>query len=140
MKKNIDKIISESIRKTLSEMDWKTTDKALEKTNDYTDRIERVQYAINTIKEFLRPYCDDMSYDVRKYPNSKASKLLAYLDEISMFVSRKEQQRDNMDDLHDYNFRKQHNNVGEREFGNTIPDDENAPLTPSQKEYADWKL
>lgn len=137
------------VKQTLNEVSWLTADSAVGKSEalGWTDDALK---AISTLEDFLEGYVSNQDdgyctmavggsqWKGGQFPNSQAAKLLKYCEEIKKFIKRKDKQFNNLQDLHDYKFRQEHQGMSKREFDDNIPEDPNE-MTPQQKEYVDLK-
>ena len=104
---DIKRMISESVRRTLSEISQRTAQSAAEKAEDNAD-IDRMMDAIYTLRTGLSNYAESFSplhgqeglsyFLANKRPanQGQARQLLEYLDEIEKFFERKGAQQENL--------------------------------------------
>lgn len=125
-------VIKESTYRILSEIDWRTSNAAADKSEDMDAWGDEALDSLENVAEYINWY-------VTNTDNAKSKVYIKYLNEIRKFIERKKYQSKNLYKMNKDNFKKQHNGMDYIDFENALPDDESL-YTPSQREYADYML
>lgn len=129
----LQQIINESVKYALNEISWQLSDKATELSHERSEWTHHVYKALDTVEEYLSQFYEDEDY-------TQAAKLAQCVEKIRQFVDRKDKQSANLEKLDSNNFKKQHNGVDKYNFGDKVENTDEDDWTPSQREYADYKL
>ena len=128
--KKIHAIVNESVKNVLNEVSWQLSDRASQVADerDFTDDVIR---KLGDIEDWLQQYNNS--------GDTQASQLLSCVYKLANFARRKQNQNKNFKDLHDFNFKRQHNDTSEHDFSDNMENSNEEDWTPLQREYADFK-
>lgn len=154
------RVIKESVKKVISEVDWKKLDSAVGKSeylNSGAGNAEDVLEAVSVIDDYLANFItnSDTEYNSENIgvtgfsgaynPNHQAVKLRNDLNRIYKFIVRKQKQLNNLNNHLDNRFRSEHDGLSQDEYSDSIydkygtgtPSDNN--LTDKEREFVNYK-
>lgn len=148
--KNIDKII----KKAINEVTWKQADNAAGMINDNVD-FNGVFQAISVLRDNLEEYNAPLrknaygnsqylgAYEIpqnrMKNENSKANQYLKLLDNMEKFFKLKQKQADNLLNLANDKFEKEHDGMNRKNYSDSLDNMDYNNMNDKQKEFVDYK-
>lgn len=145
------RVIKESVKRMLSEVDWKKLDSAVGKSEYLNSGVDSVLDAVSVIDDYLSHFIlnNKVEYNSEDIgatgfsgaynPKHQAVKLRNDLDRIRKFIIRKEGQSNNLLNHLDSKFKSEHDGLNQNEYSDSIYNKSDNNLSDKEREFVNYK-